>query len=194
MAGDRWHEVGSLPEAATALGDLGARRVLLTTGRLDVAAFAGVRDVRFVVRSIEPAGTLPWPDAVAVEARGPYAVDGEVALMRDHGIDVLVTKNSGGPATAAKLADFKITRDEGLRWFRSSERAERAFCQICGSTLFWKGTERDYVAIAVGTLDGVTGLAMAGHIFCADKGDYYDIEGGGFQEPSWHRPQGSSTS
>jgi hypothetical protein len=97
-------------------------------------------------------------------------------------------------ATAAQLANFKITKDEGLRWFRSSEWAERGFCQICGSTLFWKGTGRDYVAIAAGTLDGVTGLAIAGHIFCADKGDYYDIAGGGFQEPSRYHPQGSSTS
>jgi hypothetical protein len=97
-------------------------------------------------------------------------------------------------ATAAKLTDFKITKDEGLRWFRSSDWAERAFCHICGSTLFWQGTGKDYVAIAAGTLDGMTGLAIMGHIFCADKGDYYDIEGGSFQEPSWHRPQGSSTS
>lgn len=97
-------------------------------------------------------------------------------------------------ATAAKLGDFKVTKDEGLRWFRSSNHAERAFCQICGSTLFWQGKDRDYVAIAAGTLDGVTGLNIAGHIFCADKGDYYEIEGGAFQEPSWHRPQGRSTS
>jgi hypothetical protein len=97
-------------------------------------------------------------------------------------------------ATAAKLGNFKITKDDGLRWFRSSDWAQRAFCQICGSTLFWQGTGRDYVAIAAGTLDGATGLAIAGHIFCASKGDYYEIEGGHFQEPSWHRPQGSSTS
>jgi hypothetical protein len=96
-------------------------------------------------------------------------------------------------ATAAKHGDFRITKDEGLRWFRSSERAERAFCQICGSTLFWQGTGKDYISIAAGTLDGETGLAIAGHIFCADKGDYYEIMGGDFQEPSWHRPHGSST-
>jgi hypothetical protein len=85
-------------------------------------------------------------------------------------------------ATAAKLGNFKVTKDEGLRWFRSSERAERAFCQICGSTLFWQGKGRDYVAIAAGTLDGVTGLHIAGHIFCADKGDYYEIPEGERQE------------
>jgi hypothetical protein len=85
-------------------------------------------------------------------------------------------------ATAAKHANFKIIKDEGLRWFRSSEWAERAFCQICGSTLFWQGSGKDYVAIAAGTLDGVTGLNIAGHIFCADKGDYYEIPEGERQE------------
>lgn len=103
VPGDRWHEVGSLDEAATAVTGSGARRVLLTTGRLEVAAFAPVRGVRFVVRSIEPPAALPWPDAVAVLDRGPYTVEGETALLREHGIDAVVTRNSGGTATAAKL-------------------------------------------------------------------------------------------
>jgi hypothetical protein len=85
-------------------------------------------------------------------------------------------------ATAAKHGNFKVTKDEGLRWFRSSESAERAFCHICGSTLFWQGQGKDYIAIAAGTLDGPTGLSIAGHIFCADKGDYYEIPMGERQE------------
>jgi hypothetical protein len=84
-------------------------------------------------------------------------------------------------ATAADLERFRIVKEEGLRWYRSSETAERGFCQICGSTLFWQGSGRDYVAIAAGTLDGETGLTMAGHIFCADKGDYYEITDGEYQ-------------
>jgi hypothetical protein len=85
-------------------------------------------------------------------------------------------------ATAAKLAHFKVSKDAGLRWYKSSERAKRGFCQICGSTLFWQGTGRDYIAIAAGTLDGATGITIAGHIFCADKGDYYEILDGEYQE------------
>ncbi|HEY7749127.1 MAG TPA: GFA family protein [Aestuariivirgaceae bacterium] len=85
-------------------------------------------------------------------------------------------------ATAAKLAHFKVSKDAGLRWYKSSDRAKRGFCQICGSTLFWQGTGRDYIAIAAGTLDGATGITIAGHIFCADKGDYYEILDGEYQE------------
>ncbi|HEX5366510.1 MAG TPA: cobalt-precorrin-6A reductase [Acidimicrobiales bacterium] len=102
--GDRWIEVDTLAGAATALATLAPRRVLLTTGRLDLASFAPVRDVDFVVRAIEPPGDLPWPGAVVLRDRGPYTVEGEAELLRSHGIEVLVTKNSGGQATAAKLA------------------------------------------------------------------------------------------
>lgn len=36
-------------------------------------------------------------------SRGPYRVDGERDLLREFGIDALVTKNSGGAMTHAKL-------------------------------------------------------------------------------------------
>jgi hypothetical protein len=53
----------------------------------------------------------------------------------------------------------------------------RGFCATCGSNLFWDaGTER--VSIFAGTLDAPTGLRLAGHIFCADKGDYYELADG----------------
>jgi precorrin-6A/cobalt-precorrin-6A reductase len=102
--GDRWHDVGSLAEAAAALVALGARRVLLTTGRLDLAPFAAVPDAAFVIRSIERPEPQPLAGAVVVQDRGPYTVDGELALLREHRIDALVTKNSGGASTAPKLA------------------------------------------------------------------------------------------
>lgn len=87
-------------------------------------------------------------------------------------------------ATAALLANFRISAGEGLRWYVSSDTAERAFCGHCGSTLFWQGKGRNYIAIAAGTLDGKTGLRTAGHIFCADKGDYYEILDGDFTNAS----------
>ncbi|MGI9465410.1 MAG: GFA family protein [Aestuariivirgaceae bacterium] len=84
-------------------------------------------------------------------------------------------------ATAAKLVDFNIIRDDGLARYRSSDTAERGFCRTCGSSLFWWADGKDYVAITAGTLDGLTGLKIAGHIFCADKGDYYEIMDGDYQ-------------
>ncbi|MFJ8134860.1 cobalt-precorrin-6A reductase [Streptomyces sp. NPDC096013] len=100
--GDHWHPVGSLAEAADALPGLG-RRVLLTTGRLGLAAFAPLAQLHFVVRSVEPPGPPMPPDAAVLLARGPFTVADEAELLREHRIDVVVTKDSGGAATAAKL-------------------------------------------------------------------------------------------
>ncbi|MEV5549668.1 cobalt-precorrin-6A reductase [Streptomyces sp. NPDC052309] len=99
---DRWHPVPSLSAAAGLLPDLG-RRVFLTTGRLGLAAFARLTELHFVVRSVEaPEPPLP-PDTRVLLARGPFTVPDEKALLREHRIDVLVTKDSGGGATSAKL-------------------------------------------------------------------------------------------
>ncbi|MEU8789499.1 cobalt-precorrin-6A reductase [Streptomyces sp. NPDC048643] len=108
--GDRWHEADSLAEAAALLPGLG-RRVFLTTGRLGLAAFADLAGLHFLVRSVEaPDPPLP-PDTEVLLARGPFTPDGERTLLLRHRVDVLVTKDSGGAATAAKLT---AARDLGL--------------------------------------------------------------------------------
>jgi precorrin-6A/cobalt-precorrin-6A reductase len=101
--GDRWHPVGSLAAAADLLPRLAARRVLLTTGRLGLAAFAHLMDRHFVVRSVEPPAPPLPPHITVLLARGPFTVPGERALLREHRVDTVVTKDSGGAATAAKL-------------------------------------------------------------------------------------------
>ncbi|MFD7708644.1 cobalt-precorrin-6A reductase [Streptomyces sp. NPDC059786] len=100
--GDVWHEAGSLEEAAALLPALG-RRVFLTTGRMGLAAFAALADLWFLVRSVD-APEPPWPPRMEVLLdRGPFTLDGERELLRRHRIDVVVTKDSGGAATAPKL-------------------------------------------------------------------------------------------
>lgn len=77
---------------------------LLTIGRKELDAFSGVATVKLVVRAIEqpdPADKLN--DATYVIARPPFTVDHELALLREHAIDTVVTKASGGDATRAKL-------------------------------------------------------------------------------------------
>lgn len=102
MPSDRWFEVGSLPEAVVQVDSLKARRVFLSVGRLGAGAFADLRDVHFVMRSISPVPSPPIAATVVVD-RAPFTRDGELALFREHRVDLLVTRNSGGSATAAKL-------------------------------------------------------------------------------------------
>ena len=100
VPGDDWHWVGSLEEAAAAV--TGFASVFLTTGRQGLAAFAGL-SAHCLVRSVDPPGPPLPRDATVLLARGPFTVDGEVALMQSHDVDVVVTKDSGGSMTAAKL-------------------------------------------------------------------------------------------
>jgi len=101
--GDDWHAARSLKEAANLLPGLGGR-VFLTTGRQDLAAFASLEDIWFLIRCVDPpTGPLP-PRCEVILARGPYNAVAERDLMREHCIEVLVTKNSGGELTAGKLA------------------------------------------------------------------------------------------
>lgn len=73
--------------------------------------------------------------------------------------------------------------EEHLAWYRSSEKVRRGFCSRCGSWLFWEPLQRDWTSVALGTIDGPTGLALERHIFVADKGDYYQIGDGLPQNP-----------
>ncbi|WP_428964903.1 cobalt-precorrin-6A reductase [Micromonospora fluostatini] len=100
--GDRWHRV---PDMAAAVRDLPAlgTRALLTTGRQSLGMFLPVTGMWFLARVVD-APDEPLPAHVRLlRSRGPYTVDGELALIRDHRIDVLVTKDSGGALTEAKL-------------------------------------------------------------------------------------------
>ncbi|MFF8610557.1 cobalt-precorrin-6A reductase [Streptomyces sp. NPDC015346] len=99
--GDDWHDVGSLEEAARALDGLG-QRVFLTTGRMGLAAFADCPQW-FLVRSVDAPDTPMPPRTEVLLDRGPFTLDGERELLRRHRIDVLITKDSGGAATAPKL-------------------------------------------------------------------------------------------
>jgi precorrin-6A/cobalt-precorrin-6A reductase len=108
--GDRWHRVAALDAAAAALADLG-ERVFLTTGRQSLAAFAGLDRHWFLVRTVDrPDPPTPARMRLILD-RGPFTLDGEHALLRDNAIDVIVTKDSGGDATVAKLV---AARERGL--------------------------------------------------------------------------------
>jgi hypothetical protein len=86
----------------------------------------------------------------------------------------------GAPAqsTAASRERLAITEQRGLRWVdspNSDAHARRGFCAECGSSLFWDAPDRDYIAIAAGSVDGDTGVRIAAHWYVGQKGDWYDL-------------------
>ncbi len=100
---DQWTFVPSIDAAVEALG-AAARTVFLTTGRKDLLPFQKAPHHHYILRSIDQPDPLSLPPNVTLLlARPPFTVDSEIALMRDHSVQVLVTKNAGADATAAKL-------------------------------------------------------------------------------------------
>ncbi|RWA65678.1 cobalt-precorrin-6A reductase [Mesorhizobium sp.] len=104
VAGDRWTLVDSVAEAATALGTA-PRRVFLAIGRQEAGAFEAAPQHHYLIRSVDPVEPkLAVPDAIYLLARGPFPEADERALLESHGIEAIVSKNSGGEATYGKIA------------------------------------------------------------------------------------------
>jgi len=102
--GDTWLPAADVTEAACLLASIG-RRAFLSVGRQEISAFAAVENMALLVRSIDPPDDADiLPGATFITGRGPFSVSDEIALLRDHEIDVLVSKNAGGDATHAKIA------------------------------------------------------------------------------------------
>ena len=116
--------------------------------------------------------------AVRYEVRGPLR-----PIVMCHCRQCRRTTGHLMAATAARRADFRLLTADGLKWYDSSAHARRGFCGNCGAPLFWEALGRDYLSIAAGTLDDASGLAIACHIFVADKGAYYEITDPAPQSP-----------
>lgn len=102
--GDDWRRAADLEHAAAMLRDIG-KRVFLSVGSQGLGAFAGLKDIHFVVRMIDPpAEELPLDDYMLVLGRGPFEEASELRLLCDARIDAVVSRNSGGTATYAKIA------------------------------------------------------------------------------------------
>lgn len=80
--------------------------------------------------------------------------------------------------TAARREDLAVDDGSAVRWTdspASDAHARRGFCGECGSSLFWDAPARETVSIAAGTLDGDTGLRVAGHVYVSERADYHDL-------------------
>ena len=105
-----------------------------------------------------------------------YRVNGPLRpVVACHCVQCRKTSGHHVAATSAARQNVEIAGE--VTWYASSEIARRGFCGTCGSNLFWDGPGVN-LSIFAGTLEGETGLTLKGHIFCADKGDYYAIADG----------------
>jgi precorrin-6A/cobalt-precorrin-6A reductase len=133
--GDRWYWADDLHGTAALLADLGSR-VLLTTGRQGLAAFAGIDSAWFLVRCVEPPDPPLPPHSEVLLDRGPYELSGELELIDRHRIDVVVTKDSGGAHTSAKL-DAARERELPVIVVRRPPRPDGTTVETVDDALDW---------------------------------------------------------
>jgi len=104
---DRWIDAGDMADAARQLATNFAAddvRVFLSTGHQQLAAFVHLSRTWFLLRTVDPLDSPPpLAHCATLVGRGPFTVDDERTLLEQHRIDVLVSKNSGGQATYAKI-------------------------------------------------------------------------------------------
>ena len=115
---DQWIEVPNLSAAITYLNSgflktnsrLSKQIIFLTTGNRGIDLFQQCRKCYFVVRTLElpesvesGSGNSTWENATYLKARGPFSLENELRLFQQHGINLLITKNSGGDSTYAKI-------------------------------------------------------------------------------------------
>ncbi len=101
--GDNWISVPNNQGAAEVLPGL-AERIFLTIGRQELSAYAHLKDIWFLMRMIEPpAADVPVPPGKLLLERGPFSLAQERSLLQEYQIGAIVSKNSGGNATYAKI-------------------------------------------------------------------------------------------
>lgn len=110
-SGDDWHQVPDIAGAVAAL-DRPAMRVMLAVGRMHLQDFAANPQHVYLLRLVDPPITAPpFPDHHVIVDRGPFTLEADRALLTEHRIDLVVSKNAGGSAAVAKIT---AARELGL--------------------------------------------------------------------------------
>ncbi len=108
-----------------------------------------------------------------------YQVEGPLrGVVNCHCSECTRLNGHFGPHSKAPKAMVKMLRDDGLAWYQITAKASRGFCRECGTGLFWDHADQDAYGIVAGSLDQPTGLQTIGHIFVAEKSDFYEITDG----------------
>jgi precorrin-6A/cobalt-precorrin-6A reductase len=135
---DRWTMVPDMEAAVDALPQA-AICVFLAIGRQHVASFTRAPQHRYLLRLVDqPTEALPLPNAEIVISRGPFRVEDDLNLMRRHGVQVVVAKNSGGVGARAKIDAARML---GLPVIMIDRPAlpDRATCETVAEVMEWLG-------------------------------------------------------
>ncbi|WP_415796369.1 cobalt-precorrin-6A reductase [Comamonas aquatilis] len=142
--GDQWTHVPDMSAAAAALSPH-CKRVFLAIGRKQLAAFAGKAALHhFLLRVIDAGDSdLPLPAASyeLLLARGPFQLDAELALLKQHSIDCVVSKNAGGTDTYAKIEAARLLQIPVIMVDRP-RLPLRAQCETAQEAMQWLNSFR----------------------------------------------------
>ena len=93
-------------------------------------------------------------------------------------------KFSGGIELGLYVAPDSVTwkSDDSVQVYKSSEWAERGFCGICGSGLFYRIPPNDVMpegmlSLSAGSLDDLNGLPLTQEVYIDNKPDGYAFAG-----------------
>ena len=101
--GDNWTLAPDMAAAVQAIGPA-PRKVFSGIGSLALTELQAAPQHTYVIRLIDlPKGALALPNIVFIQARGPFTAEDDIRLFREHGIEVVLAKNSGGDATVSKI-------------------------------------------------------------------------------------------
>ena len=136
VPGDQWTEVPDMAAAAQALQPQ-HRRVFLAIGRKQLAAFSSAPDHDYLLRVVDPLDEAPaLPRHHTLVARGPFALADELAMLRAHAIDCVVSKNAGGPDTYAKIEAARLLQLPVILVARPA-LPERTRCETPAQAMQW---------------------------------------------------------
>jgi len=93
-----------------------------------------------------------------------------------HCIQCMKTHGNYAPYTHVEETNIEFLKKRTLKWFKSSKRAKRGFCNKCGASLFFKVIDSNLLHIAAGMFNGPTKLKTTRNIFVKGKSDYYKLD------------------
>lgn len=99
------------------------------------------------------------------------------AQLKDHAVQACHCQQcqrwtGGGALWTARVEDVTLEGGDAIRTYRASDHGERAFCGICGTTLYWKMQGRDIAFLPVGLFEDQTGLEVREEIFVDHRPDW----------------------